>query len=81
MNYQRFYEQFFLMYLYEIESIKTSEMEPLLKKVDHQLINNIISNRHNKTSIIALGYLKYDDDNGILSITARGKKQIENDFK
>ncbi|MBQ1175650.1 MAG: hypothetical protein IIX56_04540, partial [Treponema sp.] len=47
---------------------------------DTQNVNNVISNRNNSVSYISQGYLEYDENKQILSITKKGKKFIDEKY-
>ncbi|NIZ40926.1 hypothetical protein PVA45_05355 [Entomospira entomophila] len=80
MNNQAYYEETTLFALYKIEQISTNDLEAFFDKVDPQLANNVISNRHNKTSYIKTGYMHYDETDHILSITKQGKEYVQGKF-
>ena len=83
MNQMKFYSELLLHYLYKRGSISTLRTEPMfasLKGGDEQTVNNIICNRNESTSYIKQGLLQYDEVNHILSITPKGRKEIESRY-
>ena len=83
MNQMKFYSELLLHYLYKRGSISTYDMEKMfasLKGGDEQTVNNIICNRYESTSYIKQGLLQYDEVNHILSITQKGRKEIESRY-
>lgn len=82
MNEFQFFQKQILQYLYKKESVSTDEIEGLFGgDYDCQNVNNVISNRYNGTSYIYQGYMKYDSDNHILTITPKGRKFVESNFQ
>lgn len=82
INENAFLDELALHYLYKAESISNDRIEKVLSPNDKQLVNNVICNRKNLTSYVNnnIGYLAYDEDKKILSITAKGKKCIEDRY-
>lgn len=81
MNEFQFFQQQILQYLYKKGSVSTDEIEGLFGgDYDWQNVNNVISNRYNGTSYIYQGYMKYDANNHILTITQKGRTFVESNF-
>ena len=74
-NYQQFYEEFLLLFLYKFEKIKTTNKNHLFYGIKlHQFLDNVISNQYNKTSLLKQGYLEIEEN--ILKITSEGRQYI-----
>ena len=83
-DYQAFYAEFLLLFLYKFEEIGTTDTNKLLYGYKlHQYIDNIVSNRKRSTSFIKQGYLEYSENgNGSrLKITEKGKEYLEEYLK
>lgn len=80
MNNQALYEEILLDSLYKIGSMSTLDIESTFNYVDAQLANNVISNRGNSTSPIKKGFIDYDEQNQIISITQAGRQEVERRF-
>lgn len=79
MNQNAFFDDMILFYLYKHKTISTLETENTFGGTfDWQNVNNVISNRFNRTSNIFKGYMKYDEDKQQLTITRSGKNYVEN---
>ena len=81
MNQNAFFDDLLLMYLFKKGSASTNDIETHFGDLsDGQNVNNIICNRGNSTSYINRGLIDYDENKQTLSITASGKKEIENKY-
>lgn len=80
MNSNWFYESTLLHILYMYGSISSEDLEGFFNYHHGQNINNIISDRSNSTSLFSKKYMKYDEDKREISITAEGKRFIEEEY-
>lgn len=81
MNENAFFDDLLLSYLYKKKKASTLDIENRFGDIfDTQNVNNVISNRNNSVSYISQGYLKYDENKQILSITKKGKKFIDEKY-
>lgn len=56
-------------------------LDPLVNRNDtaiHQIVRNIVSHRDQATNIINQGYINYDVNTGVLSITQLGVRRLDN---
>lgn len=80
-NNEYFFETQLLMYLYKKEEVSTKEIEEIFGgENDKQVVNNVICNDKNNTSLIKRGYLQYDRNSQILTITAKGRNSVRKMF-
>ena len=80
-NNTYFYETEILMYLYKKKEVSTLEIEKLFGgDNEKQAVNNVISDSDRNTSLIKRGYLDYDKNNQVLTITAKGRTKIKKMF-
>jgi len=79
MNQNHFYDETLLHLLYIFhEGLSTEDIEPFLNWKHPQNINNVISNRNNKTSYLYKNRLiEYDGASRRVCITRAGKEMIE----
>ena len=81
MNENAFFDDLLLSYLYKKKKASTLDIENRFGDIfDTQNVNNVISNRNNSVSYISQGYLEYDENKQILSITKKGKKFIDEKY-
>ena len=83
LNETYFFETIVLYYLYKKKAVSTNDIENLFgdPKSDKQHVNNIISNKDNRTSYIFKKLMKYDQIAGTLKITKKGERFVEKKFK
>lgn len=81
MNENAFFDDLLLSYLYKKKKASTLDIENRFGDIfDTQNVNNVISNRNNSVSYISQGYLEYDENKQILSITKKGEKFIDDKY-
>ncbi|MCR8678366.1 MULTISPECIES: hypothetical protein [Campylobacter] len=83
INHNALFDDLILLYLYEIDSVSGDDIEKIFAPHHPQLVNNVICNRRNKTSYLNenIDYIKYDEKTGELSITDKGKREIEKRYQ
>lgn len=83
INHNAYFDDSILLYLYENGNISADTIEEVFASHHPQLVNNVICNRKNKTSYLNpnIDYIRYDEETRCLSITDKGKKEVEQRYK
>lgn len=81
INKQHIYEDTILNLLYLRQtSISTNDFHAIFGNTEQEA-HNMVSNRHEDTNFINIGYIKYNEKNQTVSITDFGKNYVENKYK